>query len=74
LLAQGTAPGLYLVAKLDVELDGAGHRQPVAPYPQPMEAIRIVLMLAQQVGQRAAQGIEGTLEATIALIAPRGGH
>ena len=67
LLAQGAAPGLHLVAKLDVELDGAGHRQSAAVYPQAMEAIRVVLMLAEQVGQRATQGIEGPLETGVAL-------
>ncbi|MNM24395.1 hypothetical protein D3C81_348240 [compost metagenome] len=67
LLAQGAASGLHLIAKLDVELDGAGHRQPLAAYAQTMEAIRVVLVLAQQMGQRTAEGIEGALETGIAL-------
>ncbi len=57
-LAQGTALGLHLLIELDIELDGAGHRQPLAPQPQPMEAIRVVLVLAEQVGQRPAEGIK----------------
>ncbi len=61
-LAQGTALGLYLLIELDVELDGTGHRQPAAVYPQAMEAIRVVLVLAEQVGQRPAEGIEGALK------------
>ena len=67
LLAQGTPFCLHLVTKLDIELDGAGHRQPRTIDAEVGEAVGVILMLTEQMGQRPAQGVEGAVEAGITL-------